>query len=44
MALDMKTRKSIYRRIFKRYQKAGKKGEAKFLRSIRLPLAATKTV
>jgi hypothetical protein len=31
MGLDMKTRKSICGRIFKRYQKAGKKGKAKIL-------------
>ena len=31
MGLDMKTRKKISARIFKRYQKAGKKGKAKLL-------------
>jgi hypothetical protein len=31
MRLDMKTRKKICGRIFKRYQKAGKKGKAKIL-------------
>ena len=31
MGLDMKTSKKINVRIFKRYQKAGKKGKAKLL-------------
>ena len=31
MGLDMKTRKKICAAIFKRYQKAGKKGKAKIL-------------
>jgi hypothetical protein len=31
MGLDMKTRKKICARIFKRYQKAGKKSKAKIL-------------
>jgi len=31
MGLDMKTRKKICGKIFRRYQKAGKKGKAKIL-------------
>jgi len=38
MGLDMKTRRNICARIFRRYQKAGKKGKAKILEEYTLTL------
>jgi len=38
MGLDMKTRKKVYEKIYKRYQRAGKKGKSKILDEYTLTL------